>query len=236
MSTSSLSAIQSTQDSVVGAIQNAIFRGELKLGQRILEEELAATLKISRATLREALRRLEQVGLVEITPRRGTFVMKMTLGKVERLCRLRAVIEGVAARYACANLTEGDEKELRRHVQAMGSAAVSGDLDAFLYHDREFHLRTWKIARDEHLEYILKYLSTPYFAFIATISTHLFSDIREVYNAHIQYLEALVQRDPIFAEAKVIEIHQRLADNILRDIVKKNNELAGAILSMEDAE
>src|SRR5215470_5861772 len=88
--------IQSTQDSVVHAIQSAIFRGELKLGQRILEEDLSAMLKTSRATVREALRRLEQVGLVQIKPRRGTFVTRLTLKEVERTCRLRAALEGLA--------------------------------------------------------------------------------------------------------------------------------------------
>ena len=84
--------IQSTQDSVVKAIQSAIFNGELKLGQRIMEEELAATFQISRATVREALRRLEQVGLVQIKARRGTFVTRLTLTEVERTCRLRAAL------------------------------------------------------------------------------------------------------------------------------------------------
>ena len=89
--------IQSTQDSVVKAIQSAIFSGELKMGQRIMEEELAETFQISRATVREALRRLEQVGLVQIKPRRGTFVTRLTLKEVERTCRLRAALEGLAA-------------------------------------------------------------------------------------------------------------------------------------------
>src|SRR5262245_33297533 len=157
--------ISSTQDSVVAAIQNAIFRGELKLGQRILEEELSARLKISRATLREALRRLEQIGLVQIIPRRGTFITRMTLIRIERACRLRAILEGLAARYACERLDAPTIQELETHLEWMRQSAKKGDLDSFLQHDREFHARIWQLADDEYLEYILKYLSTPYFAF-----------------------------------------------------------------------
>src|SRR5271170_5987388 len=108
--------IQSTQDSVVKAIQSAIFSGELKLGQRIMEEDLAEAFQISRATVREALRRLEQVGLVQIKPRRGTFVTRLTLGEIERTCRLRAALEGLAARYASERLTENDWQKVKQVV------------------------------------------------------------------------------------------------------------------------
>src|SRR6516162_11686702 len=114
--------IQSTQDSVVKAIQSAIFSGELKMGQRIMEEELAETFQISRATIREALRRLEQVGLVQIKPRRGTFVTRLTLLEIERTCRLRAVLEGLAARYASERLTEAGWNQLAGHIEDMKSA------------------------------------------------------------------------------------------------------------------
>src|SRR5580658_6081062 len=111
--------IQSTQDSVVKAIQSAIFNGELKLGQRIMEEDLAETFQISRATVREALRRLEQVGLVQIKPRRGTFVTRLTLAEIERTCRLRAALEGLAARYASERLTKNDWRAIEQALNGM---------------------------------------------------------------------------------------------------------------------
>ncbi|MCI0392684.1 MAG: GntR family transcriptional regulator [Acidobacteria bacterium] len=234
--TSSLNAmgISSTQDSVVAAIQNAIFSGELKLGQRILEEELSARLKISRATLREALRRLEQLGLVQIIPRRGTFVTRMTLSKIERACRLRAVLEGFAARYACERLEDGTIRELELHIEAMRQTAESGDMGTFLQHDRDFHARIWQLADDEYLEYILKYLSTPYFAIIATISAHIFSDPTEVYREHERYLEVLRQRNPDLAQSQTQAIHERLAENIVRDIRRKRDKMPGSIPFIED--
>ena len=119
--------IQSTQDSVVKAIQSAIFSGELKMGQRIMEEELAETFQISRATVREALRRLEQVGLVQIKPRRGTFVTRLTLKEVERTCRLRAALEGLAARYASERLTGKEWEAVKQIVEEMKAAATAGE-------------------------------------------------------------------------------------------------------------
>ena len=228
--------IQSTQDSVVRAIQSAIFHGELKLGQRILEEELAEGFKISRATVREALRRLEQVGLVQIKPRRGTFVTRLTLLEIERTCRLRAVIEGLAARYASERLSEQEWKGLARHIAKMKAAAKTGDLDGFLRLDHQFHERIWSLAHDSQLEHILRFLSTPYFAFIASVSTYVVSDVRKVCRSHEQYLEVLRTLDPEVVQKRVQEIHEDLAVGVLADIRRAQSEMPGRIFDIEDSD
>lgn len=228
--------ILSAQDSVVRAIQSAIFRGELKLGQRILEEELAEAFKISRATVREALRRLEQVGLVQIKPRRGTFVTRLTLIEIERTCRLRAVIEGLAARYASERLSEEDWNGLSRHVEKMKTAAEKGDPDTFLKLDHQFHERIWSLAHDSQLEHILRFLSTPYFAFIASVSTYVVSDVLKVYRAHAEYVDVLRSSDPELVQRKVQEIHEALAVGVLADIRRAQAETPGQIFDIEDSD
>jgi DNA-binding GntR family transcriptional regulator len=230
------SDIQSTQDSVVRAIQSAIFRGELKLGQRILEEDLAGAFSISRATIREALRRLEQVGLVQIKPRRGTFVTRLTLTEIERTCRLRAVIEGLAARYASERLSREEWKGLARHVAQMKAAAEAVDRDAFLRLDREFHQRIWALAHDNQLEHILRFLSTPYFAFIASVSTYVVSDVRKVCRSHEQYLNVLRSSDPEAVQKRVQKIHEALAVWVLADIRRAQAEMPGHIFDIEDSD
>jgi len=228
--------IQSTQDSVVKAIQSAIFSGELKLGQRIMEEELAETFQISRATVREALRRLEQVGLVQIKPRRGTFVTSLTLTEVERTCRLRAALEGLAARYASERLTEDDLRAVKQVLGEMKEAAESGELSAFLNLDRKFHELIWTLADDDQLEYILRFLSTPYFAFVASVSTFLLSDVSKVCRAHEKYLNALRSGDPEQVQKKVQEIHEALAVGFMADIRRAQAEKPGQIFEIEDGD
>jgi DNA-binding GntR family transcriptional regulator len=228
--------IQSTQDSVVKAIQSAIFSGELKLGQRIMEEELAATFQISRATVREALRRLEQVGLVQIKPRRGTFVTRLTLKEVERTCRLRAALEGLAARYASERLTENDWHAVKRAVDEMKVAAETGDSTAFLSLDRKFHELIWALAQDDQLEHILRFLSTPYFAFVASVSTLLLSDVSKVGRAHEKYLNALRSGDPEQVQKKVQEIHEGLAVGFMADLRRAQAAMPGQIFKLEDGD
>ena len=226
--------ISTTQESVVGAIQSAIFRGELRPGQRILEEDLALMLKMSRATVREALRKLEQVGLVQIRPRRGTFVTRLTLTEIERTCRLRAVLEGLAARYASERMTSGEWSALGRQARAMQTAAESGDRDAFLRLDQGFHELIWSAAADKQLEHILRFLSTPYFAFIARLSTYVVSDMRRVGGAHEEYVEALRAGDPELVQKRVQRIHEVLAVGVLADIRRARDEMPGEIFDIED--
>ena len=228
--------IQSTQDSVVKAIQSAIFSGELKMGQRIMEEELAEAFQISRATVREALRRLEQVGLVQIKPRRGTFVTRLTLKEVERTCRLRAALEGLAARYASEHLTENDWRTIKGVIAEMKAAAETGDLTAFLNLDRKFHELIWTLAEDDQLEYILRFLSTPYFAFVASVSTLLLSDVKKVFRAHEKYLNALQSGQPDQVQKKVQEIHEALAAGFMADIRRAQEAMPGQVFTLEDGD
>ena len=228
--------IQSTQDSVVKAIQSAIFNGELKLGQRIMEEELAATFQISRATVREALRRLEQVGLVQIKARRGTYVTRLTLTEVERTCRLRAALEGLAARYASEHLSDDDWRAIKHVLGEMKVAAETGDLGAFIKLDRNFHELIWTLADDDQLEYILRFLSTPYFAFVASVSTLLLSDVSKVYRVHEKYLNALRAGDPEVVQKKVQELHEGLAVGFMADIRRAQAAMPGKIFKLEDGD
>ncbi len=69
-------------ENVVGAIRETIFKGDLKLGQRLVETEPAERLSVSRGPIREALRVLASEGLVVINVHRGTFVMKPTMREV----------------------------------------------------------------------------------------------------------------------------------------------------------
>lgn len=228
--------IASLQDGVVNALQKAIFQGQLKMGQRILEDDLANELNVSRATMREALRRLEQVGLVQIKPRHGTFVTQLTLVEIERTCRLRAVLEGLAARYASERLSEEEWKELAHKVDEMKAAGEAGGLDTFLDLDHKFHERVWELAGDKQLIHILRFLSNPYFAFIASVSTYVFSDLRRVWRAHKQYVNGLRERDPELVQKRVQEIHEGLAVGILADIRRAQADHPEQIFSIEDGE
>src|ERR1700690_1900178 len=80
-------------------LRRAIHAGKLRPRQRIIKEDLARELKVSRGPVREALLRLERDGLVVTTSRRGTFIRDVSLAEIGVIFRMRAKLEGLCVRY-----------------------------------------------------------------------------------------------------------------------------------------
>src|SRR5215213_7336757 len=96
------------RDEVLNTLRQALITGGFAAGERIREVELAARLGVSRGTLREALRHLEQEGLVVTSPHRGTFVVNPTTDEIKDLYGLRIALEGYAAEQAAQLVTPED--------------------------------------------------------------------------------------------------------------------------------
>jgi DNA-binding GntR family transcriptional regulator len=94
-------------------IREAILDGELPAGTRLKEDELAARLEVSRTPVREALRRLEVEGLVVHEAKRGAAVRSYSAEELDDMYRLRALLEGYAARRAAERMTPEVLEQLR---------------------------------------------------------------------------------------------------------------------------
>lgn len=110
-------------DQIARTLKDKILTGVFKGGEQLLEDRLKDEFEVSRTPLREAFRVLEKEGLVEILPRRGTFVKKITRQDIEQNFPVRAILEGLAARLAHANLTEQDIGEMEEVFGYMEEAA-----------------------------------------------------------------------------------------------------------------
>ncbi len=95
-------------DEVADAIRNAIFAGRIDLGQRLVEEELASMLNVSRGPVREALVVLSQEGLVHMERHRGATVAQLGLDEVHEIYTLRMALERLAAECICRQATNAD--------------------------------------------------------------------------------------------------------------------------------
>ncbi len=85
---------------VTNALRKAIISGEFTSGQRLVETELAEKFGTSRGPVRDALAELERSGLVELRPRKGSFVRALTATDIEEVYSLRIVLESMAVRLA----------------------------------------------------------------------------------------------------------------------------------------
>ena len=94
------------RDVVFQTLRQAILRGELKPGERLMEIHLAQKLGVSRTPVREAIRKLELEGLVLMIPRKGAVVAEITVTDLEDVLEVRMALEELAVKLACRKITE----------------------------------------------------------------------------------------------------------------------------------
>ncbi|EGR1857930.1 GntR family transcriptional regulator [Vibrio cholerae] len=131
----------------------AIVEGELAPGSKISEPELAKQFQVSRGPLREALMRVEGLGLIERIPHIGARVTQLSPTKLVELYAVREALEGMAARLAARNITEielaGLESLLSTH-----STHIDQVEGASYFHqqgDFDFHYRIIQASRNQQL-------------------------------------------------------------------------------------
>jgi len=126
------------REQVKDLLLERILRGELKAGERLVETRIAQELGTSQAPVREALRDLELLRLVESEPFRGSRVREFSDEELLAVFPVRAVLEELAAKLAARRL-QGDVSVLEREVAEMLAAARRGDTRAQVAHDIAFH-------------------------------------------------------------------------------------------------
>ncbi len=128
------------RDVVFNTLRQAILRGELKPGERLLEIQLAKKLGVSRTPVREAIRKLELEGLVIMIPRRGAEVADITEKNLNDVLEVRKALEELAVRLACDRMTEDDFVKLKEEALRFREVASnSKDVTAIAEADVRFH-------------------------------------------------------------------------------------------------
>lgn len=148
------------KETVANALRDAIWRGDLKPGQPLLEVELSQSLNVARGTLREAFRVLQREHLVEEFPHRGVFVVTLSARKVEELYSLRELLEPFAVDLALKKQAYGEPEfqEIEQLVRQLGQAEQRGDEIELARVDVEFHLMICQPSQHELLLDILRNL------------------------------------------------------------------------------
>jgi DNA-binding GntR family transcriptional regulator len=182
------------------AIRNAITSGVLKPGERIKERDLARRLEVSPTPIREALRQLEQEGLVIRTPNRGVSVSDMPSVSVAEMLLIQAALRGVAARLAAEKITEKELAEIQAVLQESEEMLDTGDPETLLALADRFHATVNEASRNTTL---LKFLDTT-MAFDPIDRLQILKDreqARTGFEEHKEIAAALSARDRDQAEA-----------------------------------
>ena len=127
------------RDVVFNTLRQAILRGELKPGERLMEIQLANKLGVSRTPIREAIRKLELEGLVLMIPRRGAEVAEITEKSLRDVLEVRAALEELAVDLACDRISAEDIQNLKEAAKEFEAALQGGDVTEYAEADVKFH-------------------------------------------------------------------------------------------------
>ena len=129
---------------IADEIRSAVLSGEMRPGGRIRQELLAARFGASRIPVREALKQLENEGLVVLAPNRGAWIADVNSEESIEVYKIREVVEPLAIFESVPNLTDADIDSMDETVREMEQAMT---LEEYIQLDRAFHLRTYSRAR-----------------------------------------------------------------------------------------
>ncbi len=192
------------REQVLDALRDAIVQGELKPGQPIIENEIAAQLGISRAPVREALQILNSEGLLETIPYHGTTVRALTRSDIEELYGLRSVLEGFAVSRIVALHNPEDVQTLRQFYEEMLEQANQGNLKQVNNLDRAFHDALIELSRHQLLLSTWGAVALRVRQVMGLLNERN-TDLKQIAYNHLPIIEAIAEWD----EAKAVSLIQQ---------------------------
>lgn len=146
------------RDVVFNTLREAILRGDLKPGERLMEIQLANKMGVSRTPIREAIRMLEQEGLAVTMPRKGAEVAKMTLKGMEDVLEIRAALDELASQLACVRITEEQLVRLEQKKRDFEFSLRTANVRQIAEADVNFHDIIYEATENPKLVNMLNHL------------------------------------------------------------------------------
>ncbi len=194
------------RDQVYNIIIKMITKRELRLGEKINEERLAQEIGVSRTPVREALFRLENESIVEIIPRRGPFVVKLTEQMLKEIFEIREVLEGLVVRLATPLL---DKKTIRKIRGVLDKIDATSDeeqnLTKYTNHDIEFHRLLLESCNNQMLTNMMGTINS-HLQIIRLRTVGFPGRAKKTVSEHYKILAAIEKKDHLTAE-KLMQQH-----------------------------
>ena len=143
------------RDVVFNTLRQAILRGELKPGERLMELKLANKLGVSRTPIREAIRKLELEGLVIMCPRKGAEVAEITEDALRDVLEVRGALEELAMALACERIEKPDIIKLKRAAENFSAVLTNDDITKIAEADVAFHDIIYMATKNKRLIQLL---------------------------------------------------------------------------------
>lgn len=197
---------KSLTEIVASRLRQAIVDGEFALGEMISEETLAASFGVSRTPVRDALTLLQNTGLVEIRPKRGSFVFLPDEADMRAICEFRLMLEMQAARCAHAHDRDGVVAALQAAVAEMQAAIAADDDLRYGRADMAFHLATFQHGGNRYLHDAYDLVAGK-IAALRSAMANQFANARATSAAEHTTAAGLIAQGDFAALEKLLRIH-----------------------------
>ena len=202
-------------------LRERILAGDYGLGERLVESRMAQQLRISRGPVREALKQLRAEGLVREEPRRGFFVVDLTVEDVREIYELRAAIEGRAARRIILNRDLSALEKLGGILRRLRRAADENDRGSFTRLDLSFHEKLCLLSGNGRLHRVfVGYAAVLGLLFRLEVDRIYTSQasLAELWNEHRALFEAIGSLDTTLAEEACDEHLDRARERLIEEL------------------
>jgi len=218
-----LSERVATRDKVYSILSKAIFQGDLKPGQRLVESKLAKLMKVSRTPIREAIIELQQKGLVVPSPPKGVKVAPLpTKEELTEFYDINSVLRGLAARKAASNITPQEIRKLQEIIIQSEQSLKEDFLKNISKLNVKFHQVIEKSSNNKELLFLLDNVykrSRERFSEILSRKKRQKESIKE----HKAILEALIKKDEELAEKLMKKHIENGKEDLLQQIELQDN-------------
>lgn len=208
---------KSLREEVYDSLRKSILHGTLKAGQRLIEEQLANQIGISRTPVREAFHRLERDELVTRLPKGGFAVREFTKEDVEEIFGIRSALESYAAYLATLHLTPDKIVGLERKIEETEKALRGGNEDRFGQLLTEFHDLLYRSCRSKKLIEMINNFRDYFYRYRLALLRSA-NGMRDSIDGHQRMLEAMKKKNPRLVERLVRKHLERGKELVIKEI------------------
>lgn len=200
------------RDEIRNAMKKAIMSGELKPGDRIIETKWARELGVSQSPVREAIRELEMIGLVENIPYQGCFVRSVTKKDMKDSYKVRMYLELLGIQDAVKNVDQEQIREIQSILKEMEVAAEENNFDLYIQKDVLFHKKIVSISKNDILIRSWDQCNIHDLTYIGTWVSH--RTLEQLSIRHEGLYEAIASRDVDRATKEISRHFEQLIEEM----------------------
>lgn len=206
---------------VIENIRDAILSGDFPAGMRLTELQLADEMGVSRTPIREAIRNLEQEGLVVMIPRRGAYVADVSIHDINEVYEIRTALETLAAGLAAERIEDSEIEEMDKYLIATRTYVSRLDYAKIVEMDTAFHDVIYKASRNKRCMNIISTLRQQITS-IRERSMPYPGRLDQMLLEHRAIVDAIAQRDVEKAQMAV-KTHMENAERTLLRVIEEQH-------------